>query len=120
MAGYLAGKVVVVTGGGRGLGRAIGSRPHARAPASWSPTTAAPCIGREGASSTPADEVVAEIAAAGGQAVAAAEDVSTMEGGRRVVQAAVDASAGSTGWCASRVSRSRSTCGRWTNTTGTT
>jgi NAD(P)-dependent dehydrogenase (short-subunit alcohol dehydrogenase family) len=33
---------------------------------------------------------VAEITAAGGRAVAAAEDVSTMEGGRRIIAAAVD------------------------------
>jgi NAD(P)-dependent dehydrogenase (short-subunit alcohol dehydrogenase family) len=46
--------------------------------------------GRQGASSDAADEVVAEIVAAGGQAVSAAEDVSTMEGGRRIVQSAVD------------------------------
>ena len=37
-----------------------------------------------------ADAVVAEITAAGGRAVAAAEDVSTMDGGRRIMQAAVD------------------------------
>ena len=43
------------------------------------------------ASSEAADAVVAEIAAAGGAAVAAAVDVSTMEGGRRIVEVALDA-----------------------------
>ena len=41
-------------------------------------------------SSEAADQVVSEIESAGGRAVASAVDVSTMEGGRTVVQAAVD------------------------------
>jgi len=45
---------------------------------------------KEAPSSVVADEVVAEIVAAGGEAAAAAEDVSTMDGCRRVVQLAVD------------------------------
>ena len=69
MGGSLEGKVVAITGAGRGIGRG-----------------AALLAAAEGAS-----VVVAEIGAAGGRAVAAAEDVSTMEGGRRIVRAAVDA-----------------------------
>jgi NAD(P)-dependent dehydrogenase (short-subunit alcohol dehydrogenase family) len=41
-------------------------------------------------SSAVADAVVAEITAAGGSAVAIADSVTTMEGGQRIVQAAVD------------------------------
>jgi NAD(P)-dependent dehydrogenase (short-subunit alcohol dehydrogenase family) len=45
---------------------------------------------RQAGTSGPADDVVAEIKAAGGEAVACAEDVSTMAGGQRIVQTAVD------------------------------
>jgi NAD(P)-dependent dehydrogenase (short-subunit alcohol dehydrogenase family) len=86
----LEGKVVAVTGGGRGIGRAI-SLAAAHEGASVVVADYGVAIdGREGASSDAADEVVAEIVAAGGHAVSAAEDVSTMEGGRRIVGTAVD------------------------------
>ena len=45
----------------------------------------------EGADARPADEVVAEIAAAGGEAVANYDSVATMEGGEGIVQTAIDA-----------------------------
>jgi len=44
----------------------------------------------EAGSSEAADAVASEITAAGGEAIAAAVDISTMEGGRSVVDAAVD------------------------------
>jgi NAD(P)-dependent dehydrogenase (short-subunit alcohol dehydrogenase family) len=78
---YFDGDVVVVTGAGRGLGRA-----HALA------------LGRAGASVVVNDldgdvarEVVAEIEAAGGKAAAAVASVSTGEGARAIVEAAVAA-----------------------------
>jgi NAD(P)-dependent dehydrogenase (short-subunit alcohol dehydrogenase family) len=91
MSGYLDGKSVVVTGGGRGIGRAT-----ALAAADEGARVVVADYGgavdrRAGASSEAADAVVAEIVSAGGQAVAVAEDVSTMNGGRRVVQTALDA-----------------------------
>ncbi|MCX5333328.1 SDR family oxidoreductase [Streptomyces sp. NBC_00140] len=88
MGNFLAGKVVAVTGAGRGIGRAV-----------------ALCAAAEGASvvvndygvsvdgGSPTSEVAAgvvkEIEAAGGEAVAVADDVSTMAGGQRVVDVAL-------------------------------
>ena len=87
--GSLEGKVAVVTGSGRGIGRA-----------------AALLFGKQGAkvvvndlggdrhgqgvSNTPADEVVAEIKANGGEAVACHDTVATMEGGENIVNTAIN------------------------------
>ena len=89
MAGFLDGKVVVITGAGGGIGRAC-----ALACAAEGAKVVVADIGvglaGEDPKSEVADAVVAEIAAGGGEAVAAAEDVSTMAGGERIVQRAVD------------------------------
>jgi len=90
MADYLKGKSIAVTGGGGGIGRAV-----ALACAAEGANVVVADIGvsLDGADPTSevADGVVQEIAAAGGTAVAVAESVTTMEGGQRIVQAAVDA-----------------------------
>ena len=91
MSEHLEGKSVVVTGGGRGIGRAI-ALAAAEAGAKVVVADYGGAVDRNEAG-TPdvAEEVVAEIAAGGGEAVAVAVDVSTMAGGRAVVDAAVDA-----------------------------
>ena len=90
MTKHLEGKAVVVTGGARGIGRAI-ALAAAEAGASVVVADYGGAVDRnEAGSSQAADAAVAEIAAAGGQAVAAAVDISTMEGGRTVVEAALD------------------------------
>jgi NAD(P)-dependent dehydrogenase (short-subunit alcohol dehydrogenase family) len=86
----LKGKVAVVTGAGRGIGREIAllmARQGARVVVNDYGGTAA---GLD-ASTTPADEVVAEIGAASGQGVPNYDSVASMEGGRRIVQMALDA-----------------------------
>lgn len=89
MAGYLHDKVIAITGAGRGIGRAVALLAAAEGA---KVVVADYGVSMDGAepSSEIADEVVAEITAAGGQAIAVASDVSTMEGGQAVVDAAVN------------------------------
>ncbi len=89
MAGFLDGKSVVVTGAGGGIGRAC-----ALACAAEGARVVVADIGvglaGEDPTSEVADAVVKEIEEAGGEAVSAAEDVSTMAGGERIVGTAVE------------------------------
>lgn len=89
MARFLEGKAVVITGGGGGIGRAC-----ALACAAEGAKVVVADIGvglaGEDPTSAVAEAVVKEIEAAGGEAVAVAEDVSTMAGGERIVNAAVE------------------------------
>ncbi len=89
MTSFLEGKTIAVTGGGRGIGRAV---CLAAAAEGANVVVADFGVGMDGAepSSEVADSVVAEIEAAGGKALAVAGDVSTMEGGAAPVEAAVD------------------------------
>ncbi|HXR11672.1 MAG TPA: SDR family oxidoreductase [Gaiellaceae bacterium] len=86
----LSGKVAIVTGAGRGIGRA-----HALALAEAGAKVVVNDLGGtlagEGADATPAEQVVAEIEAAGGEAVADGENVADFAGAGRLVDHAVSA-----------------------------
>ena len=66
------------------------SSSHVAARSSWSTTWAAPSTA-PAALPAAAEQVVAEIRAAGGDAVANGDSVATPEGGEAIVQCAVDA-----------------------------
>jgi NAD(P)-dependent dehydrogenase (short-subunit alcohol dehydrogenase family) len=82
-------RVAVITGAGRGLGRA-----YALLLASRGAKVVVNDPGRslqgEGDDAGPADEVVRQIKAAGGEAVACTDSVATPEGGKAIIAAALD------------------------------
>jgi NAD(P)-dependent dehydrogenase (short-subunit alcohol dehydrogenase family) len=82
-------RVAVVTGAGRGIGRAEATRLAAYGAKVVVNDLGVATDGSETAE-TPADEVVREITAAGGTAVADRSDISTAEGGAAAVQRALD------------------------------
>ena len=89
MGDRLKGKVAIVTGAGRGIGKG-----EALALASEGAKVVVNDLGGAGdgtgALSSVADEVVAEIKKMGGEAVANYESVITMQGGENIVKTAVD------------------------------
>jgi NAD(P)-dependent dehydrogenase (short-subunit alcohol dehydrogenase family) len=88
--GLLDGKVVIVTGAGGGIGRA-----HARLLASEGAKIVVNDVGGardgSGGGESPADQVVEEVRAAGGTAVANHANVASVEGASALVKATVDA-----------------------------
>jgi NAD(P)-dependent dehydrogenase (short-subunit alcohol dehydrogenase family) len=83
------GKTVVITGAGRGLGRAYALLLAARGAAVVVNDLGTTMAGdRE--SGSPADDVVAQIRAEGGRAVANHADVTSVEGAQSIVSAALD------------------------------
>jgi NAD(P)-dependent dehydrogenase (short-subunit alcohol dehydrogenase family) len=89
MAGFLERKVVAVTGGGGGIGRAVAL---AAADAGAKVLVADFGVGMAGEdpSSEVAEAVVAEITKGGGEAIAVADDISKMESGERLIGTAVE------------------------------
>jgi NAD(P)-dependent dehydrogenase (short-subunit alcohol dehydrogenase family) len=88
--GMLDGKVAIVTGAGRGVGRgeAVALADHG---AKVVVNDLGGSVTGEGADTSPAQEVVDVIKARGGEAVANGDDVSDFEGASRIVQSAIDA-----------------------------
>jgi NAD(P)-dependent dehydrogenase (short-subunit alcohol dehydrogenase family) len=83
------GRVAVVTGAGRGLGRSYamllasqGAKVVVNDPGGG--------LTGDGTDPDPADDVVGEIVAAGGQAVASTDSVATAAGGKAIIDAALD------------------------------
>ena len=90
MAGLLDGKVAIITGAGGGLGEA-----YAKLFAKEGAKVVVNDLGgsRDGSgtgTSAASEKVVAEIKAAGGQAVANGDDVSTVQGGENILKTALD------------------------------
>ena len=86
---FVNGKVVVVTGAGGGIGRDIAlAMAHDGAKVIVNDIGAS--LSGEGLSANPAQQVVDEIKASGGQAIANTDSVAEAVGASRIVEAAVD------------------------------
>ncbi len=89
MSGVMSGKVAVVTGAGGGIGRGIALALGA-AGARVVVNDLGVSMSGEGGDAGPAQRVAAEICAAGGEAIANTDSVSTWQGGHAIVQCALD------------------------------
>ena len=86
----LQGRVVIITGAGRGIGRQH-ALFFAREGARVVVNDRGGAPDGSGSDASPAQRVVEEIEAGGGQAIANVDDVADWDGARRLVEAAIDA-----------------------------
>ncbi|SHL07995.1 NAD(P)-dependent dehydrogenase, short-chain alcohol dehydrogenase family [Pseudonocardia thermophila] len=89
MTGLLDGRVVVVTGAGRGIGAGV-ARVLAREGARVVVNDLGAALDGSGVDTGPAATVAGEIRAAGGEAVANTNDIADYDGARELVEQAVD------------------------------
>ena len=89
MGDLLKNKVAVVTGSGRGIGRGI-ALLLADNGAKVVVNDLGGAVDGTGDSATPADEVVNQIKANGGEAVANYDSVSEMQGGENIIKSAAN------------------------------
>lgn len=87
--GMLEGKVVIVTGGGRGIGRDF-CLAMAKQGAKVVVNDPGGSAAGEGVDAGPAQQVVEEIRAAGGTALANTESVAAWDSANRIIKAAID------------------------------
>jgi NAD(P)-dependent dehydrogenase (short-subunit alcohol dehydrogenase family) len=89
MSALCGGRVAIVTGAGRGIGR-----DHALSLARHGAKVVVNDVGANtdgsGGDQSPAQQVVAEIVAGGGEAIANGDDISSWEGAQRVVNTAIE------------------------------
>ena len=83
------GRVAVITGGGRGLGREYALLLASRG-AKLVINDNGSALDGSGVDAGPAQAMVSEIEALGGEAIACTESVATPEGGRAIIEAAMD------------------------------
>ena len=87
--GMLDGKVAVVTGGGRGIGRGVAKLLAAQGAAVVVNDLGVSVAGQVEEKSTPAEDVVKEIKSSGGKASANHMDIATVQGGEGLVNQAI-------------------------------
>ena len=89
MGNLLQGKVAIITGSGRGVGRGVA---HLMAEEGASVVIVDPGVNVDGSGydQSIAEQVASEIRDAGGNAVACTESVATMHGGETIIQTAID------------------------------
>ncbi|HEY4925700.1 MAG TPA: SDR family NAD(P)-dependent oxidoreductase [Roseiarcus sp.] len=88
--GVMSGKVALVTGAGRGVGRGV-ALDLAQAGAAVVVNDLGVSLAGEAGATSPAEDVVNEIVAAGGRAIANPDNVARWDGAQAMVQAAVEA-----------------------------